>query len=85
MLESFKILEKRESFYKLDLSDEINIHSVFHISLLRKNFEDFLSEQIISSSSSIMIDDEQKFDVEDIVDSRLINRASNKRLQYKVR
>jgi hypothetical protein len=85
MLESFKILEKRESFYKLDLSDEINIHSVFHISLLKKNFEDFLSKQIISSSSSIMIDDEQKFDVEDIVDSRLIDRAFNKRLQYKVR
>jgi hypothetical protein len=85
MLESFKILEKRESFYKLDLSDEINIHSVFHISLLRKNLEDSLSEQIISSSSSIMIDDEQKFDVEDIVDSRLINKAFNKRLQYKVK
>jgi hypothetical protein len=32
-----------------------------------------------------MIDDEQKFNVENIVDSRLINRAFNKRLQYKVR
>ncbi len=85
MLESLKILEKRESFYKLDLSDEINIHSVFHISLLKKNLENSLSKQIISSSSSIMIDDEQKFDVEDIVDSRLINRAFNKRLQYKVK
>jgi hypothetical protein len=32
-----------------------------------------------------MIDDEQKFDVENIVDSRLIDRASNKRLQYEVK
>jgi hypothetical protein len=40
MFESFKILEKKKSFYKLDLSDEINVHSVFHISLLKKNLED---------------------------------------------
>jgi hypothetical protein len=85
MLKSFKILKKRESSYKLDLSDEINLHSIFHISLLRKNLENSLSEQIISSSSSVMIDDQQKFDVEDIVDFRLIDRAFNKRLQYKVR
>jgi hypothetical protein len=85
MLESFKILEKRESSYKLDLSDEINIHLMFHISLLRKNLDDFLSRQIMLSSSSMMIDDEQKFDVEDILDSRLIERAFNKRLQYKIR
>jgi hypothetical protein len=29
MLESFKILKKRESSYKLDLSNEINIHRYF--------------------------------------------------------
>jgi hypothetical protein len=85
MIESFKILKKKESSYKLDLSDEINIHSMFHISLLRKNLEDSLSKQINLSSSSVMIDDEQKFDVEDILDSRLMSRASNKRLQYKIR
>jgi hypothetical protein len=85
MLKSFKILKKRENSYKSDLSNDMNLHSMFHISLLRKNLEDSLSKQIISSSSSVMIDDEQKFDVEDIVNSRLINRASNKRLQYKVK
>jgi hypothetical protein len=85
MLESFKILKKKDSSYKLQLSVEMNIHSVFHISLLRKNLDDFLSRQIISSLSSIVIDDEQKFDVENIVDFRLVNRAFNKRLQYKVR
>ncbi len=85
MLESFKILKKRDSSYKLELSVEINIHSVFHISLLKKNLDDFLSKQIISSSSSIVIDDEQEFDVENIIDFRLMSRASNKRLQYKIR
>jgi hypothetical protein len=85
MLKSFKILKKHESSYKLELSNEMNIHSVFHTSLLRKNLEDFLSKQIILSSSSIVIDDEQKFDVEDIVDFRVIDRTFNKRLQYKIR
>ncbi len=85
MLESFRILKKRDSSYKLELSIEMNIHSVFHISLLKKDLDDFLSKQIISSLSSIVIDDEQKFDVENIIDSRLMNRASNKRLQYKIR
>ncbi len=85
MLKSFKILKKHESFYKLDLSNEMSIHSIFHTSLLRKNLEDSLSEQIILLSSSIVIDDEQKFDVENIVDFRVVNRTLNKRLQYKIR
>jgi hypothetical protein len=46
MLESFEILKKRDSSYKLELSVEMNIHSVFHTSLLRKNFDDFLSRQM---------------------------------------
>jgi hypothetical protein len=85
MLKSFKILKKRDSSYKLDLSNEMNIHSIFHISLLRKNLQNFILDQIISSSSSIIIDDEKEFDVEDIIDSRLIERILNKRLQYKIR
>jgi hypothetical protein len=32
-----------------------------------------------------MINDEQKFEIEDIVDSRLMSRASNKHFQYKVK
>jgi hypothetical protein len=85
MLKSFKILKKRESSYKLDLSNEMNIHSMFHTSLLRKNLENLLFEQIIWSSSSVVIDDEQKFDVKDIIDSRLTERSINKKLQYKIR
>jgi hypothetical protein len=85
MIKSFKILKKRNNLYKLDLSNEMNIHSIFHISLLRKNSQDLISDQIISSSSSIIIDDEKKYDVENIIDSRLIKRVLNKRLQYKVR
>jgi hypothetical protein len=85
MIKSFKILKKRDSSYKLDLSKEIIIHSIFHISLLRKDSQDFVLDQIISSSSSIIIEDEEKYDVNDIIDSRLINKTFNKRLQYKIR
>jgi hypothetical protein len=85
MLESFKILKKRDNLYKLELSIEMNIHSMFHISLLRKDFENLLSKQIISSSSFVVIDDEEKFDVKNIIDSRLTKRSINKRLQYKLK
>jgi hypothetical protein len=85
MLKSYKILKKKESSYKLNLFDEMNIHSVFHTFLLRKDLENSLFDQIIFSSSSVLIDDEQKFDVEDIINSRLIKRIANKRLQYKNR
>jgi hypothetical protein len=46
MLESFKILKKRDSSYKFELSVEMNIHSVFHISSLRikKEFREFSFE-----------------------------------------
>jgi hypothetical protein len=84
MIRSFKILKKRDSSYKLDLSNEMNIHSIFHISLLRKNFQDLISDQIISSSSLIIINNEKEYDVEDIIDSHLIKRVFNKRLQYKI-
>jgi hypothetical protein len=85
MLKSFKILKKRESFYKLDLSNEMNIHSVFHTSLLRKNLENSLFEQIKSSLSSVVLDDEQKFDVRNIIDSRLTEKSIKKKLQYKIK
>jgi hypothetical protein len=85
MLESFKILKKRDSSYKLELFDEMNIHSVFHISLLKKDFENSLSRQIISSSSLVVIDDEEKFDVKNIIDSRLTKKSINQKLQYKIR
>ncbi len=84
MLESFKILKKMSASFKLNLSDEMNIHSVFHIFLLRKDSNDSHSKQIISSSSSIIIDEKEKYDVENIIDFKLTKCDINKRLQYKI-
>ena len=47
MIESFKIIQKTEGSYELDLSELIaRKHSVFHSLLLRRAEEDPLSEQI---------------------------------------
>ncbi len=84
MLELFNILKKMSFSFKLNFSDEMNIYSIFHIFLLRKDFNDSHSEQIISSSSSIIIDEKEEYDVKNIIDFKLIERHDNKRLQYKV-
>jgi hypothetical protein len=70
--------------FKLDFSDEMNIHLIFHIFLLRKHSNDSRLKQMISSSSSIIIDEKEKYDVENIIDFRLTKRDINKRLQYKI-
>jgi hypothetical protein len=60
----------------------MKIHDIFHISLLRKVAINFLIEQIQSSSSSIIIekDDEEKFEMNDILNSKY----HYEKLQYKV-
>ncbi len=85
MMRFFKILKKRNSSYKLEFSKKMNIYFVFHISLLRKDSQNLMLDQVISSSSSIIIESEEKYDVENIINSRLINKSLNKRLQYKIR
>ncbi len=84
MLESFKILKRMSASFKLDFSDEMNIHLVFHIFLLRKNSNDSYLEQIISSLSSIIIDEKEKYNVENIINFKLTKRDINKRFQYKI-
>ncbi len=84
MLELFKILKKLSTSFQLDFSSEMNIHSIFHIFLLRKDFNNSHSNQIILSSSSMIIDEKEKYDVENIIDFRFIERDNNKQLQYKI-
>jgi ABC-type antimicrobial peptide transport system permease subunit len=60
----------------------MKIHDIFHISLLRKTAIDSFIEQIQSSSSSIVIDEdkEKKYEINDIFD----NRYHYDKLQYKI-
>jgi len=60
MLDSFKITDSVDFFYKLKLSDTMRIHDVFHSELLRSAVDDSLSDQKNESSRSIVINDENK-------------------------
>ncbi len=81
MLNSFQITESVDSFYKLKLSEIMRIHDVFHSELLRSAVNDSLSDQKNESSKSIMINDEDKWEIDDILNSRRYKR----RLQYRVK
>jgi len=60
MLDSFKITDSVDFFYKLKLSDTMCIHDVFHSELLRSVVDDSLSDQKNESSRSIVINDENE-------------------------
>jgi hypothetical protein len=59
----------------------MKIHDTFHISLLRFAATDLMTEQIQSSSLSIIVEDEEKeYEMNDILDSRY----HYEKLQYRV-
>ncbi len=81
MLDSFKITDSVDFFYKLKLSDTMHIHDVFHSELLRSVVDDSLSDQKNEFSRSIVINDEDEWEIDDILNSRWYRR----RLQYRVK
>ncbi len=81
MLDSFKVTDSVDFFYKLKLSDTMRIHDVFHSELLRSAVDDSLSGQKNELSESIVINDEDEWKIDDILNSRRYRR----RLQYRVK
>ena len=81
MLDSFQITDSVDSFYKLKLSETMHIHDVFHSKLLRSAVDDSLSGQKNEFSKSIVINDEDEWKIDDILNSRRYRR----RLQYRVK
>jgi len=61
MLDSFKITDSVDFFYKLKLSDTMHIHDVFHSELLRSVVNDSLSDQKNEFLRSIVINDENEW------------------------
>ena len=70
MLKFFSIKEKIEAFYQLQLLDSMKVHNVFHSHLIRKNPDDLLSEQIQKSFEPIIIKEKEKYELNDIDNSR---------------
>ncbi len=81
MLDSFQIIDLVDSFYKLKLSETMHIHDVFHSELLHLVVNDSLSDQKNESSRSIVINNEDEWKIDDILNFRRYWR----RLQYQVK
>ncbi len=80
-IKSYKIKKLSKNACQLNLSSSMKIHDTFHISLLRFAATDFLTEQIQSSSFSIIIkDEEKKYEINDILNSRY----HYEKLQYRI-
>ncbi len=81
MLNSFINLDLVNSSYKLKLSKSMHVHDVFHSDLLRSVVDNLLSDQKNNLSDSIVINDEDEWKIDDILNSRWYQRW----LQYKVK
>ncbi len=81
MLDFFINLDFIDSSYKLKLSEFMHVHDVFHSDLLRSAVNDFLPGQKNEFSGSIVINDEDEWKIDDILNFRWYRR----RLQYKVK
>ena len=81
MLNSFQIIDLVDSFYKLKLLKTMHIHDVFHSELLHLVINDSLSDQKNELSRLIVINDEDEWKIDDILNFRWYRR----RLQYQVK
>jgi len=81
MLDSFTNLGFVDSSYKLKLPESMRVHDVFHPDLLRPVVDDFLPGQKNEPSGSIVVNDEDEWKIDDILNSRRYRR----RLQYRVK
>jgi hypothetical protein len=82
MIDSYKVKKILKVNCQLKLSSSMTIHDIFYTFLLRKISNDSLFNQIANSSFSIVIHQEEKFELNDVLNSRRVER--NKKLQYKV-
>ncbi len=81
MLDFFINLDFINSSYKLKLSKTMHIHDVFHSDLLRFVINDFLSDQKNELFKSIVINDKDEWEIDDILNFHRYWR----RLQYRVK
>ncbi len=81
MLGPFEVTDPVGSSYKLKLPETMRIHDVFHSGLLRPAANDPLPGQTNEPPGLIVINDEDEWEIDDILDSRRYRR----RLQYRVK
>ncbi len=79
-IDLYKIKKILKEVYQLNLSQSMKIHDTFHTSLLRSAITNSLIEQMQSSSSSVVMNEEKEYEINDILD----NRYHYDKLQYKI-
>ena len=79
-LKSFQVINKRDQVYELKLFDIMHIHSMFHFWLLRKNFQNFLKNQVNDSLDSIILNEDFEWKINDIVQFKYHRH----RFQYRI-
>jgi hypothetical protein len=79
-IESYKVKKILKDVCQLNLSSFMKIHDTFHTFLLRSATTNSFIEQIQQSSFSIVMNEEEKYEVNDILD----NRYHYDKLQYKI-
>ena len=77
------MLKSKKNNVKFDLSNFIKIHNNFYIFLIRKNFDDFLIDQQKNPPLLIIVNDENEWKVDDILNFQKFKR--NKKLQYRTK
>ena len=70
MIESYFIIKIVDTFYQIQLFESIKIFDIFHFNFLRKMFENSLFKQVNEFASSIVINDEKEWKMNDIFDVR---------------
>ncbi len=70
MIGSFDVIGKKGISLELQLSQAMKIHNVFHPNFLQKTFRDPLTDQVNEPASPVIINNEEEWKVEDILDAR---------------
>jgi hypothetical protein len=71
--------------YRLQLPTTMRIHDVFHPSLLRKAADDPLPGQTNEPPQPVVVDDEEEWEVDNILDSRLFGKGKRLPIQSQIR
>ena len=81
MIGLFKVIGKKGISLKLQLPQAMKIHNIIHLNLLQKASTDPLIGQLNEPALPVIIENEEKWEVEDIFDAK----SHRSKIQYRVK